>query len=73
MKLIDFLESQSQQFNNKKELSANRCLRQKLQHKSKEKFKFLNKEHIKEMQYVSLTIAIKLNNARIMLYHINEN
>ena len=33
--------------------------------------KFLNKKYIKEMQYVSLTTTIKLNNVRIMFYHIN--
>ena len=42
-----------------------------LQYKSKEKFKFFDKEHIREMQYVSLTITTKLNNARTMFYHIN--
>jgi len=36
-----------------------------------EKVFFFNKKHIKEMQYISLTIATKLNNAYIMFYYTN--
>ncbi len=69
MKSIDFLKSQSQQFSNRRKLSANKRLKQKSQHRRRKKFKFLNKEHIREMQYISPTIATKLNNARTMFYH----
>ena len=48
-------KNQSQQYDERRILSANRRLKQKSKHKNKEKFKFLDKEHIKEMQYISLT------------------
>jgi len=35
------------------------------------KIKFLNKEYIKEIQYISLIVAIKLNNIYTIFYYIN--
>ena len=49
----NILKNQSQQHNDKKMLNANKRSKQKPKHKSKKKFKFLDKKHIKEMQYVS--------------------
>ncbi len=70
-KLIDFLESQSQQSSNKRKLDKDKSLRQKSQHQNRKKSKSLDKEHIKRVQYVSLTTTTKLNNTRTMFYHIS--
>jgi len=35
------------------------------------KFNFFNKKHIKEIQYISLTILTKLNNIRTIFYYIS--
>ena len=69
--LTSFLENQSQHFNNERKLNTNRRLKQKSQHKKKEKIKFFSKEHIKEMQCVSSIATTKLNSIRTMFYHIN--
>jgi len=35
------------------------------------KFKYLEKEYIREMQYISLIVATKLNNIYIIFYYIS--
>ncbi len=69
--LNNFLENYLFLNNNRKKLNTSRHLKQKLQYKNKEKFKFLSKKYIREMQYISLTAATKLNSICTIFYYIS--
>ncbi len=69
--LNSFLENYLFLNNNRKKFSASRHLKQKLQHKNKKKFKFLNKKYIKEIQYISSIATTKFNNICTIFYYIN--
>ncbi len=57
--------------NSRKKLSIDKYLKQRLQYKNKKKSKFLNKEYIREIQYISLIVATKLNNIYTIFYYIS--
>ncbi len=50
----NILRNRNQQHDNKRNFDSNNNSKRKSQHNNKEKFKFLNKEYIREIQYVNL-------------------
>jgi len=69
--LNNFLKNYLFLNNSRKKLSIDKYLKQRLQYKNKKKSKFLNKEYIREIQYISLIVATKLNNIYTIFYYIS--